>query len=56
VYGKKKPSLPVKRFFLHASELQICLPGTEELVTFTAELPEDLKGVLKLLRNTPGEN
>ena len=50
VYGKKKPSLVMKRFFLHASEISICMPGTQEPVTFTAKLPDELEEILTKLR------
>lgn len=49
-YGKKRPTLPMKRFFLHANELQICLPGSEKPLTFTAELPAELEEILRMLR------
>jgi len=46
VYGRKNPSLPIHRQFLHAYELKITLPGEKMPRTFQAELPEDLVMVL----------
>ncbi len=46
LYGHRHPSLPVKRQFLHAGHLEICLPGDEELSSFDAPLPADLASVL----------
>ncbi len=42
VYGRKKPSLPLKRQFLHAATLEIELPGDEKPRIFEAALPDDL--------------
>jgi len=50
VYGRRRPSLPIERQFLHATRLTVCLPGSGEKKTFSAPLPEDLAGVLKALR------
>ncbi len=47
VYGRRKLSIPVERFFLHANKLGIVLPGDEEPTEFVAPLPEDLKEILK---------
>lgn len=46
VYGKRHPSLPLERQFLHAARLGLRLPGETELRTFTAPLPADLQQVL----------
>ena len=51
VYGKKKPSLPIDRHFLHAYRLKIMLPGEKETKFFEAPLPEELEQVLTLLRS-----
>jgi 23S rRNA pseudouridine1911/1915/1917 synthase len=51
IYGRRKPSLPISRFFLHAATLEIILPGQKELTRFEAPLPEDLNLVLKELMN-----
>ncbi|MDH5532926.1 MAG: RluA family pseudouridine synthase [Candidatus Pacebacteria bacterium] len=51
--GKKRVKLdPIwcKRHFLHASKIEFTHPKTGEVVEFEAELPNDLKKVLKLLK------
>ncbi len=50
VYGRRTPSLPLYRQFLHAARLTLKLPGGGKARTFTAPLPEDLMQVLQLLR------
>lgn len=50
VYGLRKPSLPLKRFFLHATRLSITLPGKTEPSTFIAELPAELSQYLENLK------
>jgi 23S rRNA pseudouridine1911/1915/1917 synthase len=50
VYGRHKPSLPLKRQFLHAARLGLRLPGEAEPRIFTAPLPADLQRVLDDLR------
>lgn len=47
VYGLRKPSLPLERHFLHAARLSIQLPGEDEISTFEAELPEELRQILR---------
>jgi 23S rRNA pseudouridine1911/1915/1917 synthase len=49
-YGRKKPSLPIERHFLHAARLTFTLPGARAPETFEAPLPDDLARVLKSLR------
>lgn len=49
VYGRRRPSLPIDRHFLHASRLVIRLPGQTEPQTFEAPLPEELVGILERL-------
>jgi 23S rRNA pseudouridine1911/1915/1917 synthase len=49
VYGRRTPSLPLKRHFLHAARLVLALPGTEERRAFTAPLPPELVLVLARL-------
>lgn len=51
VYGRNKSSLPINRFFLHAQELSICLPGKLDATTFTSLMPSDLQKILFELRN-----
>lgn len=50
VYGRKKPTINIKRHFLHAERLVIRLPGEEQPRCFEAELPAELKTVLTQLR------
>lgn len=50
VYGRAKPSLPLKRHFLHAARLSVCLPGESQPRTFEAPLPQELERVLEGLR------
>jgi 23S rRNA pseudouridine1911/1915/1917 synthase len=50
VYGKAKPSLPVRRQFLHAARLRLQLPEEENESSFHAPLPDDLLQVLNQLR------
>lgn len=49
IYGRRKKSLDIPRFFLHAHKLTIQLPGKEEPTEFTASLPADLKEILTTL-------
>lgn len=42
VYGRRKSSLPIARFFLHATRLKIRIPGEKKERTFEAPLPEEL--------------
>ncbi len=50
VYGRKKPTLPLKRQFLHAARLSIIIPGETEQRAFEAPLPADLVQILDELR------
>jgi 23S rRNA pseudouridine1911/1915/1917 synthase len=50
VYGRRKPTLPIKRHFLHAARLTIQLPGEKAPRSFEAPLPSDLQMVLDRLR------
>jgi len=50
VYGRKRPSLPIERQFLHAARLTIVLPGETGTRTFEAPLPDDLRQALQYLR------
>ncbi len=49
IYGRRKRSIEIPRFFLHAHKLSIKLPGDEEPTEFTAPLATDLKEVLSAL-------
>lgn len=49
LYGRRRPSLEIDRFFLHATSLSIKLPGDRVKKTFSAPLPEDLQSILHSL-------
>ena len=49
VYGRRHPSLPLKRQFLHATRLRIRIPGKTELSEYEAPLPADLIDILEPL-------
>jgi 23S rRNA pseudouridine1911/1915/1917 synthase len=51
VYGKKKPTIPLDRHFLHAIHLKIVLPKERKPVQFDARLPDELEKVLQILRD-----
>ncbi|MEX2144360.1 MAG: RluA family pseudouridine synthase [Anaerolineales bacterium] len=50
VYGKRRPSLPLERHFLHAARLSFILPGETQARTFEAPMPADLQAILKSLK------
>jgi 23S rRNA pseudouridine1911/1915/1917 synthase len=50
VYGHRKPTVPIKRHFLHAAQLTIHLRGEKKEQIFTAPLPEELEKILMQLR------
>ena len=50
LYGRKHPSLPLSRQFLHAARLTITLPGEHAPRMFESPLPPDLQGILDDLR------
>jgi len=50
VYGKKHPTIPISRQFLHAQRLALCLPGEEIPRLFEAPLPDELTNILDNLR------
>jgi len=50
VYGYNHPSLPITRHFLHAGSITLVMPGTHEMKTFTAPLPNELKNILDQLQ------
>lgn len=52
VYGRRKPTLPLNRHFLHAHRLTVILPGERQPRTFEAPLPPDLQAVLEELRRS----
>ncbi len=49
VYGRRRPSVPCPRQFLHAQRIRFRLPATGEEVEFTSPLPADLQAVLDAL-------
>ena len=49
IYGKRNPTLDLKRQFLHAARLKVRLPGKADKNEFEAPLPEDLVQVLGAL-------
>jgi len=51
IYGRRRPSLPLDRHFLHAARLKITLPGEESPRIFEAPLPEELENILTRLRS-----
>jgi 23S rRNA pseudouridine1911/1915/1917 synthase len=51
VYGRRKQPLPLKRHFLHATELTIKRPSDQKELSFTAELPPELKAILDTLES-----
>ena len=50
VYGRRNPTLPIERHFLHAAALSICIPGEGQPRTFQARMPDELQAVLDELR------
>lgn len=50
IYGHRKPTLELKRHFLHAARLTIQLPGESQPRTFEATLPVELEQLLIFLR------
>ncbi len=51
VYGRRTPSLPLARQFLHAARLTLTLPGSRERLTIAAPLPAELAQILEQLRH-----
>jgi 23S rRNA pseudouridine1911/1915/1917 synthase len=52
IYGRRRPSLPLKRHFLHAVRLRLRLRAESEPRTFEAPLPDELAEILDGLRQT----
>lgn len=50
VYGRKKPTIDIKRHFLHAAELRLLIPGETSARSFLAKLAPDLETVLNKIR------
>jgi len=53
LYGRKNPSLPVQRHFLHAYELKITLLSEDKPRCFKADLPVELSQILNNLPLKP---
>ena len=53
LYGRKNPSLPIQRHFLHAYELKITLLLEDEPRCFRADLPVELSQILNSLPLKP---
>jgi 23S rRNA pseudouridine1911/1915/1917 synthase len=49
IYGRRKPSVPIKRHFLHAAGIAFTHPATGEPLTVEAPLPPALQHVLDRL-------
>jgi 23S rRNA pseudouridine1911/1915/1917 synthase len=49
VYGRRKPSVRLKRHFLHAAALTFRRPSDGEMMTVEAELPPELQAILDQL-------
>ncbi|RME06072.1 MAG: RluA family pseudouridine synthase [Anaerolineae bacterium] len=49
IYGRKTPTLPLERQFLHAWRLALILPGETRPRTFETPLPDELQAILNLL-------
>jgi len=50
LYGRKKPSVPIERHFLHAASLTLRLPSSGEERMFTSPLPKELSRILVVLK------
>jgi len=50
IYGRRQPSLPLQRQYLHAKELAIIVPGEVSPRVFEAPLPAELQQIIKTLR------
>ena len=50
VYGRRRPSIPLGRHFLHAWKLELVLPSTSKRREFEAPLPRALDEILSELR------
>ncbi len=46
IYGRRKQRIPIKRHFLHATELSFKRPSDDEELTIRAELPQELQTIL----------
>lgn len=55
IYGRRHPSIPSKRHFLHAHQLSFILPGEATPRQFETPLPAELDDLLNRLRNRAPE-
>ena len=46
LYGRRNPTIPIDRFFLHAKSLSLRLPGDRTARSFEAPLPPELEKIL----------
>jgi 23S rRNA pseudouridine1911/1915/1917 synthase len=49
IYGRRKPSLPINRHFLHAFKLTVTIPGEDAPHLFTADIPDELTTIIDLI-------
>ena len=52
IYGHRRATVPLKRHFLHAWRLEICLPGETQPQAFEAPLAPELVQVVNTLRES----
>ena len=50
IYGRRKPTLPLNRHFLHAYRLHFIIPGEATPRSFEAPLPSELQQIINNLR------
>ena len=50
VYGHRHSSMPINRFFLHATQITLVIPGEDKPRSFDAPLPPELEMQLNILR------
>jgi 23S rRNA pseudouridine1911/1915/1917 synthase len=50
IYGRRRPSIPMERHFLHAWKLELVLPSALKRREFVAPLPGELEEILSSLR------
>ena len=49
-YGYSTPSIEINRQFLHAKSIQICLPNSDVMTQFVANLPLELQTIINHLK------
>jgi 23S rRNA pseudouridine1911/1915/1917 synthase len=50
IYGRRRPSIPMERHFLHAWKLELVLPSASKRREFVAPLPQELEVILSSIR------